>query len=78
MFARAQARRCFLSDTHHQSCVFVPLRDSLRWVAEGPTAGSAPSAAQPVLLILDFEGGGNVDGPNGEDELIEVPVMAMR
>mmetsp|Transcript_44644 Transcript_44644/g.103103 ORF Transcript_44644/g.103103 Transcript_44644/m.103103 type:complete len:680 (-) Transcript_44644:29-2068(-) len=52
-------------------------RAEAAWVADGPSTGTARSAGLPVLLILDFEGGGNADGRDGEDELIEVPVLAM-
>ncbi|CAE7825554.1 unnamed protein product, partial [Symbiodinium necroappetens] len=31
----------------------------------------------PILLVLDLEGGGNQDGRDGEDEIIEVPVLSM-
>jgi len=50
------------------------------WVAQGPEPGSQglPSdPTRPVLLLLDLEGGGNRDGRDGEDEIIEVPVLAM-
>jgi len=50
------------------------------WVALGPetgTQGLPPDPKVPVLLLLDLEGGGNKDGTDGEDEIIEVPVLSM-
>eukprot|EP00929_Paragymnodinium_shiwhaense_P070409 TRINITY_DN35661_c0_g1_i1.p1 TRINITY_DN35661_c0_g1~~TRINITY_DN35661_c0_g1_i1.p1 ORF type:complete len:725 (-),score=201.78 TRINITY_DN35661_c0_g1_i1:188-2362(-) len=63
------------------------------WVEDNSAAdfcrsASAPSCATrtkasrrpgrlPLLLLLDLEGGGNQAGRDGEDEIIEVPVLAM-
>jgi len=50
------------------------------WVSQGPEPGSQgppQDPKRPVLLLLDLEGGGNRDGRDGEDEIIEVPVLAM-
>lgn len=50
------------------------------WVAQGPpsgTAGPLTDPSRPILLLLDLEGGGNRDGTDGEDEIIEVPVLSM-
>eukprot|EP00930_Biecheleria_cincta_P044772 TRINITY_DN30831_c0_g1_i1.p1 TRINITY_DN30831_c0_g1~~TRINITY_DN30831_c0_g1_i1.p1 ORF type:complete len:1001 (+),score=192.86 TRINITY_DN30831_c0_g1_i1:335-3337(+) len=50
------------------------------WVAQGPRTGSELvklPPGKPLLLLLDLEGGGNADGRDGEDEIIEVPVLSM-
>mmetsp|Transcript_43795 Transcript_43795/g.93751 ORF Transcript_43795/g.93751 Transcript_43795/m.93751 type:complete len:650 (+) Transcript_43795:62-2011(+) len=50
------------------------------WVALAPEPGSQELLADsklPLLLLLDLEGGGNRDGTDGEDEIIEVPILAM-
>lgn len=47
------------------------------WLAQGPKPGSCPPPKGRLLLLLDLEGGGNQSGEFGEDEIIEVPVLAM-
>lgn len=49
------------------------------WVHEAPDAGTVEGNlnGRPLLLLLDLEGGGNKDGRDGEDEIIEMPVLAM-
>ncbi|OLP97385.1 putative exonuclease domain-containing protein [Symbiodinium microadriaticum] len=48
------------------------------WIAAGPgPTTQATEAKRPILLVLDLEGGGNQDGRDGEDEIIEVPVLSM-
>eukprot|EP00930_Biecheleria_cincta_P006068 TRINITY_DN107046_c0_g1_i1.p1 TRINITY_DN107046_c0_g1~~TRINITY_DN107046_c0_g1_i1.p1 ORF type:complete len:590 (+),score=115.83 TRINITY_DN107046_c0_g1_i1:114-1883(+) len=47
------------------------------WLGHAPAAGSVASARLPVLLLLDLEGAGNTRGRDGEDEIIEIPVLAM-
>ncbi|CAJ1388058.1 unnamed protein product [Effrenium voratum] len=51
------------------------LKAEADWVAQGPSGGVQPS--RPLLLLLDLEGGGNKDGRDGEDEIIEVPILSM-
>lgn len=51
------------------------LKAEADWVAQGPAEPA--EMGQPVLLLLDLEGGGNKDGRDGEDEIIEVPVLSM-
>eukprot|EP00927_Polykrikos_kofoidii_P048694 TRINITY_DN42921_c0_g1_i1.p1 TRINITY_DN42921_c0_g1~~TRINITY_DN42921_c0_g1_i1.p1 ORF type:complete len:1238 (-),score=262.82 TRINITY_DN42921_c0_g1_i1:164-3442(-) len=47
------------------------------WLALCPQTGSTTAGSGPLLLLLDLEGGGNQDGRDGEDEIIEVPVVAL-
>eukprot|EP00747_Dinoflagellata_sp_TGD_P211981 gnl/TRDRNA2_/TRDRNA2_85131_c0_seq1.p1 gnl/TRDRNA2_/TRDRNA2_85131_c0~~gnl/TRDRNA2_/TRDRNA2_85131_c0_seq1.p1 ORF type:complete len:683 (-),score=126.98 gnl/TRDRNA2_/TRDRNA2_85131_c0_seq1:239-2257(-) len=47
------------------------------WIAHAPVTGSVKTAKKPLLLLLDLEGGGNPNGRDGENEIIEVPVLAM-
>ncbi|CAJ1348664.1 unnamed protein product [Effrenium voratum] len=51
------------------------LKAEADWVAQGPSGVVQPS--RPLLLLLDLEGGGNKDGRDGEDEIIEVPILSM-
>jgi len=53
------------------------LRAEAAWVGEGPQMDAAASESRPILLLLDLEGGGNTEGRDGEDEIIEMPVLAM-
>jgi len=51
------------------------------WLGQGTHDGSTrsvdPTHGRPLLLLLDLEGGGNRDGRDGEDEIIEIPVLSM-
>lgn len=53
------------------------LKAEADWVAQGPASCNPDEAKRPVLLLLDLEGGGNKDGRDGEDEIIEVPVLSL-
>jgi len=53
------------------------LKAEADWVSQGPKDPPDFEVKSPVLLLLDLEGGGNKDGRDGEDEIIEVPVLSV-
>lgn len=73
-FCRNRASRGACRNGCHDTA--AALQAEAVWVQSAP-AGKQKPAVKPILLILDFEGGGQHSGRDGEDEIIEVPVLAM-